>query len=628
MHERSQFPHFGFHSTAKHLPGFKGDNLSCRMVEDSRVSNSSIEFWLNKTLEWDQITTLESRQDVCLHLPELQEFLLQIYGALKHMNTTTAVQKFPLIGQLLGRLCWNPFVIGYDECQKILMCCLCCLYSGEPQNPLELKANSWIQPWDKLIVSKFYSQTTKENTCRALSAASLTSEPATSPAVLSDRLRTLKSLCYLLSFCGLGNHDTDINKFISTLGFTSVDYYSKLIENGNFCSQNEEGQDKAMGGTRMKTKLDLTISCRVTSMSLLCVPLITLPDIKPLLEALLNYHDHGPQEVLHSQFLEAVNEAVLRKNISLSETAVLQLWLRHLPSLEKAVLRNIEQLISSQTKSMQEMVYVIKDSLLHRAACHPAVFRTIDEIFKNALLETDGAQEIMTVMQVFTQCFVQAYHENNKQHKFPLKAYFPHNPHSLVMALLKPPSECADLAAKQLLLSQAESSNLLWLLVFYYSPDNMNEQRTQIMVEARSACDYLTSLSRMPTISVADLQTLFNSKTTLTATKHIIMHLIISFVLFTPNGHSIARELIAYTSVSYRVKCAVALPHSLCDSILVGKAQEKPPTSDITHAELHCALLRVDTSRKKKGSLKNQLADNPLFQRNKVQSYPTCLETT
>ncbi|XP_070598889.1 Fanconi anemia group C protein isoform X2 [Erythrolamprus reginae] len=458
-----------------------------RMVEDSGVSNSSIEFWLNKTLEWDQITTLESQQDVCLHLPELQEFLLQIYGALKHMNSTTAVQKFPLIGQLLGRLCWNPFVIGYDECQKNLICCLCCLYSGEPQNPLELKANSWIQ----------------------------------------------KTLCHLLSFCGLGNHYTDIKKFISTLGFTSVDYYSKLIEN----------------------------------------------KVSSLVMELSRTQVNG----FNSQ---------QKKKISLSETAVLQLWLRHLPSLEKAILRNIEQLTSSQTMSMQEMACVIKDSLLHRAACHPAVFRSIDEILKNALLETDGAQEIMTVMQVFTQCFVQAYHENNKQHKFPLKAYFPHNPHTLVRALLKPPSdlpgnsvyqhlehvagmlkttveikgsesldelfnnwflmihfgEWADLAAKQLLLSQAESSNLLWLLVFYYSPNNMNRQRTQIMEEARSVCDYLTSLSRMPTISVADLQTLFSSKTSInhSATKPIVMHLIISFVLFTPNGHTIARELIAY----------------------------------------------------------------------------------
>ncbi|KAM6473791.1 Fanconi anemia group C protein isoform 2-T3 [Liasis olivaceus] len=511
------------------------------MVEDSRVSNLSVVFWLNKALEWDQLTTLESQQDVCLHLPELQEFLLQIYGVLKHMNSTAAVQEFPLIGQLLGRLCWNPFVIGYDECQKILMCCLCCLYSGEPQNPLELKANSWIQ----------------------------------------------SSLCHLLSFCGLGNHDTDINNFISTLGFTSVDYYSKLIENivSSLVSELSRTQVNGFNGQQ-------NISRRVTSMSLLCVPLITLPDVKPLLEALLNYHDDGSEEVLHSQFLEAVNEAILRKNISLSESAILQLWLRHLPSLEKAILQNVEQLISSQSRSMQEMARTIKDSLLHRAACHPAIFRTIDEIFRNALLETDGAQEIMTIMQVFTQCFVQAYHENNKQHKFPLKAYFPYNPHSLVMAFLKHPSdlpgtsvyqhldhlagmlkttvevkgsgssdelfnnwfllihfgEWADLAAEQLLLSQAESSNLLWLLVFYYAPNNENQQRTQTMVEARPVCDYLTSLSRMPTISVVDLQTLFSSKTSVNqpVTKHIVMHLIISFVLFIPNGRTIARELIAY----------------------------------------------------------------------------------
>ncbi|XP_063151284.1 Fanconi anemia group C protein [Candoia aspera] len=511
------------------------------MVEDSRISNLSVEFWLNKTLEWDQLTTLESQQDVCLHLPELQEFLLQIYGALKHMNSTTAVQEFPLIGQLLGRLCWNPFVIGYDECQKILMCCLCCLYSGEPQNPLELKANSWIQ----------------------------------------------SSLCHLLSFCGLGNHDTDINNFISTLGFTSVDYYSKLIENivSSLVTELSRTQVNGFNGQQ-------NISCRVTSMSLLCVPLITLPDIKPLLEALLSYHNDGSQELLHSQFLEAVNEAVLQKNISLSDSAVLQLWLRHLPSLEKAILRNVEQLISSQSMSMQEMACVVRDSLLHRAACHPTIFRTVDEIFKNALLETDGAQEIMTIMQVFTQCFVQAYHENNKQHKFPLKAYFPYNSRSLVMAFLKHPSdlpgtsvyqhldhlagmlkttvevkgsesldelfnnwfllihfgEWADLAAKQLLLSQAESSNLLWLLVFYYTPNNEKQQRIQTMVEARSVCDYLTSLSRMPTISVADLQTLFSSKTSVNqpVTKRIVMHLIISFVLFTSNGHTIARELIAH----------------------------------------------------------------------------------
>lgn len=43
------------------------------------------------------------------------------------------------------------------------------------------------------------------------------------------------SLCHLLSFSGLGDHDTDINNFISTLGFTSADYCSKLLENVSTC---------------------------------------------------------------------------------------------------------------------------------------------------------------------------------------------------------------------------------------------------------------------------------------------------------------------------------------------------------------------------------------------------------
>ncbi|KAF7250627.1 Fanconi anemia group C protein [Varanus komodoensis] len=227
--------------------------------------------------------------------------------------------------------------------------------------------------------------------------------------------------------------------------------------------------------------------------------------------------------------------------------------------------------------------------LSHQAACHPVIFRTADEIFKNALLETDGASEVMTVMQVFTQCFVQAYHENNKQHKFPLKAYFPNNPHSLVMAFLKHPSDlpaaglyqhlnhiaeilkatveaedirsCSDLfenwflflhfgewvdvAAEELLVSQAESSDaLLWLLAFYYNPSDENQQRTQTMVEVRSVCDHLRILSRKPAVSITDLQTIVTGKMNIRqeGIKHLVMHLIISFLLFIPGGHAIAKE--------------------------------------------------------------------------------------
>ncbi|KAL8203374.1 UNVERIFIED_CONTAM: hypothetical protein K2H54_050324 [Gekko kuhli] len=105
------------------------------------------------------------------------------------------------------------------------------------------------------------------------------------------------------------------------------------------------------------------ISLRVRSMSLVCVPLINLPEITSLLEALLSYHGDG-SEVLHCEFLEAVNEAILQKKISLSESAVVQLWLRHLPSLEKALLQNFESLIFGQPSSVEEMIHLIKSSLL------------------------------------------------------------------------------------------------------------------------------------------------------------------------------------------------------------------------------------------------------------------------
>ncbi|XP_060091436.1 Fanconi anemia group C protein [Heteronotia binoei] len=517
------------------------------MAEDARITKSSFEFWLHKAHEWGQITTPESQQDVCLHLHKLQEFLLQIYGALKHMNCTDAVQKFPLIGQLLGRLCWNPFVIGHDECQKILMWCLCCLYSGEPQNPVELKANRWIQ-------------------------------------IL---------LCHLLSFSGLGHHDSNINNFIATLGLTSVDYYIKLLENVISSLVRELSRNWF---NRFNSQQ--SISLRVRSVSLLCVPLINLPEITPLLEALLNYHGDGSKEVLHCEFLEAVNEAILQKKISLSESAVVQLWLRHLPSLEKALLQNFESLIFGQSSSVEEMIHLIKSTLLPQAACHPAIFRTIEEIFKNALLETNGAPEVMTIMQVFTRCFLQAYQENNKQHKFPLKAYFPQNPNSLLRAFLKQPSdlpaaglhqhliyiaetlkavvetkcmrscgnlfetwflfihfgEWADTAAEHLLVSNAESSGaLLWLLAFYYDPNVENRQRTQTVLEGRSLWECLTTLSRTPALSARDLQAEVNSQISKRqpATKELVLHLIISFLLFTANGHTIAREFIAHFAVTY-----------------------------------------------------------------------------
>ena len=50
---------------------------------------------------------------------------------------------------------------------------------------------------------------------------------------------------------------------------------------------------------------------RVKSLSRVCVPLVTLPDFEPLVEALLTYRGNEPQEMLWPEFFDAVNEAFL-----------------------------------------------------------------------------------------------------------------------------------------------------------------------------------------------------------------------------------------------------------------------------------------------------------------------------
>ncbi|XP_027734953.1 Fanconi anemia group C protein isoform X2 [Empidonax traillii] len=510
------------------------------MAQDAAVPKLNFEYWLNKAVEWGQATTLESQKDVCLHLPQLQEFLHQLYETLKDVGSAAAIQQFPLIGQLLGRLCWNPFVIGYDESQRTLMWCLCCLYSSEPQNPVELKANSWI--------------------------------------------RSL--LCHLLSSSKWESNEAETSPFISALGCTSADYYCHLVKNMVFSLVAELRENQFSG---LNTQRSVSAS-RVNAVSIFCVPLVTLPDLSPLLETLLLYHGGSPKEILCPEFLEAVNEAFLKKKISLSESAVFSLWLRHLPSLEKATLHLLGRLVSVQLNSLEEVACVIKDSLLPQAASHPAIFRVVNEIFKNALLETDGTPEVMTIIQVFTQLFLEAHQNQNKQHAFPLKAYFPCHHQPLVRALLRRPSELPttswsqhlknisdmlkalvedanissltdlfeiwflvacfgewlDIAAEQLLKAAVQPDPLLWLLAFYYCPQNGNQQRTQAMVEAEAVYSHLMMLFSCADLSLRDLEAAVHrvTRTEQCCVQHLLTHLLTSFLLFSSGGHMVAQECI------------------------------------------------------------------------------------
>ncbi|XP_065387127.1 Fanconi anemia group C protein isoform X7 [Macaca fascicularis] len=365
------------------------------MAQDSVDLSCDYQFWMQKLSVWDQASTLETQQDTCVHLARFQEFLRKMYEALKEMDSNTIFERFPTIDQLLAKACWNPFILAYDESQKILIWCLCCLINKEPQNSRQSKLNSWVQG----------------------------------------------------------------------LGYAPIDYYPGLLKNMVLSLASELRENHLNGFNTQR-----------------------------------------------------------RKKISLPMSAVVCLWLRHLPSLEKAMLHLLEKLISSERNCLRRIECFIKDSSLPQAACHPAIFRVVDEMFRCALLETDGAPEIIATIQVFTQCFLEALEKENKQLRFALKTYFPYTSPSLAMVLLQDPQDVprgrwlqtlkhisellreavedqthgsrggpleswflfihfggwAEMVAEQLLRSAAEPpAALLWLLAFYYSPRDGRQQRAQ-----------------------------------------------------------------------------------------------------------------------------------------------------
>ncbi|XP_072442105.1 Fanconi anemia group C protein isoform X2 [Chiloscyllium punctatum] len=502
------------------------------MAKGTSIPTSSfgLEYWLNKAVEWGQTTTFQSQQDVCLHLPKLQEFLKQIYGAIQHMSTTSALKSFPLIGQLLGRLCWNPFVVADEDSQQYLLQCLWCLYSAEPENAVELKANEWIQ----------------------------------------SLLQNLTGV------------DQEMKSLIQNLHYPEEEYHSQLLKNmvstlvkelqGNQCDRNS-----------LFIRLPPE---QLRRFSVLCSPIVTLVEVFPLVEALLTCREDDLDETLCTEFLESVSTGILQKKISLSDNAVMSLWLRYLPSLEQAIFHLVKTLISHSWASLPQVEIIIIDSLLPKAAaCHPSLFRVLDNFFRTILLESDGHPKIIAIIQAFTRCFVQALLQVQPQ--IPLKLYFPAVNQSLVMMLLVHPSDMPSaawsqhlisivqilkmnkevsqtsanvfenwfllvhfgdwisVALQQLMMTDTISEMLLWLLMFYHKPHMETQQESDLMENVKSVYNQIKILINKTTVNLKEVQTALVTGNLSTEKCHfndLISHLFLSFLLFSTGGQRIAKE--------------------------------------------------------------------------------------
>ncbi|XP_031214180.1 Fanconi anemia group C protein isoform X2 [Mastomys coucha] len=521
----------------------EGIVLSPEMAQASADLASDYQFWLQKLSAWEQASSEETQRDTCLHLPRFQEFLRHMYEILKEMDSDAILERFPTIGQLLAKTCWNPLILAYDESQKLVIWCLCCLMNKEAGTSTELGLNSRIRGLISHVLSTFKFD--------------------------------MKELCL----------------FTKSLGYESIDYYPILLKN-MVSSLVSELRESHLNGLNTQSRMAPE---RMMSLSQVCVPLVTLPDIQPLVEALLTYHGHEPQEVLSPEFFEAVNEAFLSEKIVLPTSSVVSLWFRHLPSLEKATLNLFEKLFPSKRICLRRMECCIKESLLPQAACQPAIFRIVDEMFRFVLRETDGAPEVLAALQVFTSCLMEALKKENKQLKFALRTYFPYGAPCLTAALSQHPEaipqghqlqpllhisqllreaveDCThgsqqnpfeswflfvhfggwvDLAVEELLLrEEAEPpAGLLWLLVFYYSPQDGSQQREQSMVELKVLVNRLLTLLRSGPFSAVDLQEAAESPSgdpRPPVRGQLIRRLLFSLLLWTPEGRAIVWEAVTH----------------------------------------------------------------------------------
>ncbi|KAJ8414039.1 hypothetical protein AAFF_G00066370 [Aldrovandia affinis] len=509
------------------------------MTQPGPFSERAVEFWLGKAVDWAQATTPSARLEVRAHLPKLKIFLRHLLQELQRTRSTTeAMRAFPFVGQFLGRLCWNPCVTVDGESLDSLLQCLWCLYSAQPRDAVERRANQWIQ-----------------------------------------------NLLYHLSVGdGAGSAHTAVRRS----GGASTDQRSTFLKNMVALLEREVRSSHCPGAHQPER-----CPCDdVRGASVTCASLVTCPEAAPLIGALLLHPTACDRAALSEDFLEALSAALLGKQLVLEEWEVMSLWCRSLPSLEGAVLNLVESAVSNPMPSPKDLDQQVSDSLLPKAsALHCPVLLVINDFFRTLLVETQGNPTVRRLVQAFTGCFLLSLRLLDPQERLPLKAFFPRAPSSLLMPLLQIPSDVpeeawpehlswigrslqkvveeeeeedavrrrcclfeswfllvqagywVDVAAQLLVTSGPEvPPPLLWLLTFYHHPTDLEQHRAHTLTMAGEALDHLRMLFLAPPpLPPAQLQALAHLSSTC---PHLLLHLFASYAVFSPGPLSSVSEAV------------------------------------------------------------------------------------
>ncbi|XP_037634921.1 Fanconi anemia group C protein isoform X3 [Sebastes umbrosus] len=527
--------------------------IQLQQTSEPMLNVQEMQFWLDKAVAWGQADSPNTRKDTCQHLNRLRDFLQQLLTHINNVSSTTETMKrLPLLGQFLGRLCWNPYVTADATGRRLLFQCLWRLYSEHPGNAVERKANQWIQ----------------------------------------------KVLCQLAT----EEDDAAASTLMRRIGVPPTEYHLKVLRKMVALLQENIGKScSSLGDINQRCSCD-----NILATSEACVPLVTCAEAAPLIGALLQQPVTCVRAALSGDFLDALSSAYSSQSLSLEEQAVVSLWYHNLSSLEEAVLSLLECVLTNTGSTLQKQ---LAQSLLPKAcALHCSIFLVVNDIFRSILKQAEGNKSVKYLIQTFTSCFLRELALLQHQRSVSLKALFPQSPQGLLVPLLTRPSEmpqealrhhlnwlssslqrlteeeeegdgdsstrghhnvfeawfllvqCANWVqvAVQLLVTSGpeDCGPLLWLLTFYHHPTNRGHHRALQLVHAKEARDHLHSLflviaRPLPVDRLQSLVTLLSPQPQQSSLSPLlILNLLVNFAVFFQQTLSGSTEILR--TVVYR----------------------------------------------------------------------------
>uniref|UniRef100_A0A673MAL9 Fanconi anemia group C protein-like n=1 Tax=Sinocyclocheilus rhinocerous TaxID=307959 RepID=A0A673MAL9_9TELE len=461
------------------------------------VSETDVQFWMAKAVNWGEATSCSALLDTSRHLGSLRSFLQQVLQGLQQMMNMWPFSHF--INAILS--CGLVYVCS-ERSQRLLLRCLNCLYSAEPLNAVEQKANMWIK-----VVSLMTEEVIKS--CDGL--------PNTSARCSNGNIHAMSTACAALVTC------PQMSPLIGALLKHSMLCGSSCL-NQEFIKEVSE----ALISKRLVLEDEAVVNLWCYSPTCLegaAVSLLesVLSDHETMTQS-LDKHVNGsllPQASAdHCHIFISVNEIYRNVLTEIDENLAMRALIQ---VFTVCFLQRLTGQKPQDRLPLRAFFPHVMPSLLTPLLTAPS------EVPREAWL--DHLSWIRSLLQSVTEN--EEVGEDVRAYQAFFEAWF----------LLVQCGYWVDTAAELLVLAAPENAEpLLWLLTFFHHPTNRGHQRSQQTAVAREAWTHLRMLFLTrppPPRHLSAVKELLSSS----LSANLVLHLFSNFTVFSHGPVSIITEI-------------------------------------------------------------------------------------